>query len=125
MASAEKMMAEIVKLQGKLREKGADVRELSKSAGKIPSIVVPFIASGAAAAAAYTDGRMGTAANKHPASIATVAVTGTGAIVTALMGHGTASQALSAAAAGPAGFLSGMAAYEKGSAAKLAGAAAG
>jgi hypothetical protein len=67
---------------------------------------------------------MGTAQNKHPVSIASAAVTAVGALATAAMGHPTASQALSAAAAGPISFLVGSAMYDKGSAAKLGAAAA-
>jgi hypothetical protein len=125
MASAEKMMAKMVSLEGKLRDKGMQLRRTTESVGKIPALATPLISGAAAGAAAYGDGRMGTAANKHPVSIASAAVTGVGALVTAAMGHPTASQGLSAAASGPISFLVGVAAYDKGSAAKLAGAAAG
>jgi hypothetical protein len=124
MASPEKLMGQIVKLEGKLRDKTRAAGEITKSVGKIPALAQPLLSGGTAAAAAYADGRMGTAANKHPVSIAATAVTGVGALVTAAMGHPTASQALSAAASGPLSFLLGSAAFDKGSAAKLAGAAA-
>jgi hypothetical protein len=125
MASTEKMLQKMVNLESKLKAKGAQVRQATEGVGKIPALVTPFISGGGAYAAAYADGRLGTQNNKHPASIASVAVLGAGALATAAMGHPTASQAMSAGAAGPLAFLLGSMAYEKGSAAKLATAAAG
>lgn len=125
MASTEKMMAKMVKLEGQLRDKGVALRKATSETGKIPSLATPLISGAAAAVSAYGDGRMGTDANKHPVSIATAAVTGVGALATAVMGHATASQGLAHAAAGPISFLVGSAMYERGSAAKLGAAARG
>jgi hypothetical protein len=114
MASEEKLKAKLVAVEQKLKERGIQVREVSKNAGKIPAPLAPLIGGGAAAVGAYGDARVGSPTNKHPVSLVTAAITWTGSVVAALTGHPTLGQGLASAASGPVSFLAGSAAYEKG-----------
>ncbi len=123
MASEEKMKEKILKYEQKLKANGADLRELKSNNGKIPAIVAPFIAGGTAYASGYADGMLGTADNKHPASISASVLGIATTVVAAVSGHPSIGQGAAAAASGPIGFLSGSSGYEAGAAMKLRNAA--
>jgi len=119
MPSESKLMAKLQKLEEKAKGLLAKNREHSTTKGKVPAPATPLISGAAAGIGGYADGRLGTADNKHPASIALGAVQWVGSIAAAFMGHPTASQVAASGAAGNISFLTGSAMYDKGQTEKL------
>ena len=115
MLSEAKMMKRIEDYKAALAKKSKDLGEVRK--GSVPGTVVaagPVVTVASAALFGELDGRMGTAQNQHPASIAGGVVGVLGAIGLALMGKPVAASLVADAASGPIAGLAWAKGYDHG-----------
>lgn len=102
MASESKMMERIRKYEERLSKNRKELGEHRK--GSVPGVAVvagPFVRAGSAYAHGFIDGKIGTAANQHPASIVGGVLSMLAGGALAVMGHPTAAAIVVDVGSGP------------------------